>query len=67
MDLPLSGFEFTFIIIAFVVVTLFSVASVCFRPEAGNADCEARKLKPPSTKKQKQKQRVISKQAELML
>uniref|UniRef100_A0A8C4I1K5 Uncharacterized protein n=1 Tax=Dicentrarchus labrax TaxID=13489 RepID=A0A8C4I1K5_DICLA len=34
MDLPFSGFELTFIIIAFVIFSLFSLASVCIQPQA---------------------------------
>lgn len=34
MDLPFSGFELTFIVVAFVIFSLFSLASVCIEPEA---------------------------------
>uniref|UniRef100_A0A3Q3M9U1 Uncharacterized protein n=1 Tax=Mastacembelus armatus TaxID=205130 RepID=A0A3Q3M9U1_9TELE len=32
MELPFSGFELTFIIIAFVIFSLFSLASICIQP-----------------------------------
>uniref|UniRef100_A0A3B3CYZ8 Uncharacterized protein n=1 Tax=Oryzias melastigma TaxID=30732 RepID=A0A3B3CYZ8_ORYME len=32
MDLPFTGFELTFIIIAFLVFSLFGLASVCIEP-----------------------------------
>uniref|UniRef100_A0A3P8RCN0 Small integral membrane protein 31 n=1 Tax=Astatotilapia calliptera TaxID=8154 RepID=A0A3P8RCN0_ASTCA len=34
MELPFTGFELTFIIVAFIIFTLFSLASVCFQPQA---------------------------------
>ncbi|XP_032381608.1 small integral membrane protein 31, partial [Etheostoma spectabile] len=40
MELPFSGFELTFIIIAFIVFSLFSLASVCIQPEATHPDRE---------------------------
>lgn len=33
MELPFTGFELTFIIIAFVIFSLFSLASVCIQAE----------------------------------
>uniref|UniRef100_A0A3B4ZJ32 Small integral membrane protein 31 n=1 Tax=Stegastes partitus TaxID=144197 RepID=A0A3B4ZJ32_9TELE len=33
MELPFSGFELTFIIIAFVIFSLFTLASVCIQPQ----------------------------------
>uniref|UniRef100_A0A3Q2FPM6 Uncharacterized protein n=1 Tax=Cyprinodon variegatus TaxID=28743 RepID=A0A3Q2FPM6_CYPVA len=33
MEVPFSGFELTFIILAFVIFSLFSLASVCIQPE----------------------------------
>ncbi|KAM3624082.1 uncharacterized protein V6R79_018729 [Siganus canaliculatus] len=50
MDLPFSGFELTFIIIAFVIFTLFGLASVCIHPEAahpGAAQIYVSPEKPP--------------------
>uniref|UniRef100_A0A3Q3IMW8 Small integral membrane protein 31 n=1 Tax=Monopterus albus TaxID=43700 RepID=A0A3Q3IMW8_MONAL len=32
MELPFSSFELTFIIFAFIIVSLFSLASVCIQP-----------------------------------
>lgn len=32
MELPFSSFELTFIVAAFVIVSLFGLASVCIRP-----------------------------------
>uniref|UniRef100_A0A3B3XJA1 Small integral membrane protein 31 n=1 Tax=Poecilia mexicana TaxID=48701 RepID=A0A3B3XJA1_9TELE len=49
MEVPFSGFELTFIILAFVIFSLFSLASVCIQKEEG-----------PTVKK---KQREITKQA----
>uniref|UniRef100_A0A3Q2P8I4 Uncharacterized protein n=1 Tax=Fundulus heteroclitus TaxID=8078 RepID=A0A3Q2P8I4_FUNHE len=37
MEVPFSGFELTFIILAFVIFSLFSLASVCIRPEEAGA------------------------------
>lgn len=59
MELPFSGFELTFIIIAFVIFSLFSLASVCFQPETPQPEdvmCEAEKKLVL-----KRKQRVITK------
>lgn len=33
MELPFSSFELTFIIIAFIIFSLFSLASVCIQPQ----------------------------------
>uniref|UniRef100_A0A3B4X450 Uncharacterized protein n=1 Tax=Seriola lalandi dorsalis TaxID=1841481 RepID=A0A3B4X450_SERLL len=33
MALPFTGFELTFIIVAFIIFSLFSLASVCIQPE----------------------------------
>uniref|UniRef100_A0AAY5JZZ9 Small integral membrane protein 31 n=1 Tax=Esox lucius TaxID=8010 RepID=A0AAY5JZZ9_ESOLU len=33
MELPFSGLEMTFIIIAFIIFSLFSLASVCTQPD----------------------------------
>jgi len=33
MEVPFNGFELTFIIIAFVIFSLFSLASVCIQPQ----------------------------------
>lgn len=41
MDLPFSGFELTFIIIAFVIFSLFSLASVCIQPQAANSGTQS--------------------------
>lgn len=35
MELPFSSFELTFIIIAFVIFSLFSLASICVQPQEG--------------------------------
>lgn len=35
MELPFSSFELTFIIVAFVIFSLFSLASVCIQPQEG--------------------------------
>lgn len=35
MEVPFSGFELAFIVVAFVVFSFFSVASVCIRPDEG--------------------------------
>uniref|UniRef100_A0A8C5HCJ5 Uncharacterized protein n=1 Tax=Gouania willdenowi TaxID=441366 RepID=A0A8C5HCJ5_GOUWI len=43
MDLPFSSFELTFILIAFFVLTLFILASVCIQPQPDHP--EAMKLK----------------------
>uniref|UniRef100_A0A672H1E0 Small integral membrane protein 31 n=1 Tax=Salarias fasciatus TaxID=181472 RepID=A0A672H1E0_SALFA len=43
MDLPFSSFELTFIIIAFVVFSLFSVISVCIQPQADDGNKDERK------------------------
>ncbi|CAK6973984.1 hypothetical protein D9C73_002465 [Scomber scombrus] len=53
MELPFSGFELTFIIIAFVIFSLFSLASVW------KDVYKAKKSQPFNTK-----QRVITKHAE---
>uniref|UniRef100_A0A3Q3KWR2 Small integral membrane protein 31 n=1 Tax=Labrus bergylta TaxID=56723 RepID=A0A3Q3KWR2_9LABR len=36
MELPFTGFELTFIIVAFVIFSLFSLASVYFQPQAAD-------------------------------
>uniref|UniRef100_A0A8C6PBS3 Uncharacterized protein n=1 Tax=Nothobranchius furzeri TaxID=105023 RepID=A0A8C6PBS3_NOTFU len=33
MEVPFTGFELTFIVLAFVIFTLFSLASVCLQPQ----------------------------------
>lgn len=61
MDVPFNGFELTFIVIAFIVFSLFSLASVCFQPQSTQTEeaiGQIRKSKPT-----KKKQRVITKQA----
>uniref|UniRef100_A0A8C9YZW0 Uncharacterized protein n=1 Tax=Sander lucioperca TaxID=283035 RepID=A0A8C9YZW0_SANLU len=59
MELPFSGFELTFIIIAFVIFSLFGLASVCIQPEATHTGvCKAKGSRPFH-----RKQRVITKQA----
>uniref|UniRef100_A0A3B5KR95 Small integral membrane protein 31 n=1 Tax=Xiphophorus couchianus TaxID=32473 RepID=A0A3B5KR95_9TELE len=58
MEVPFSGFEITFIILAFVIFSLFSLASVCIQKEE-DAAYEDKKLKQLV----KKKQREISKQA----
>nr|XP_061840033.1 small integral membrane protein 31-like [Nerophis lumbriciformis] len=56
MELPFSGFELTFIVAAFVIFTLFSLASVCIKPDGSL-------LEKRGYKAGKWKQRVISRQA----
>ncbi|KAL3066618.1 hypothetical protein OYC64_016546 [Pagothenia borchgrevinki] len=61
MALPFDGFELTFIVFAFFIVSLFSLASICIKPEAKhteNCGREAKKSRPLN-----KKQRVINKQA----
>lgn len=55
MEQPFSGFELFFIIIAFVIFTIFCVASVCIQPEAKHPEVDV--FKP---KKLNRKQRVIT-------
>uniref|UniRef100_A0A3Q1I5U1 Small integral membrane protein 31 n=1 Tax=Anabas testudineus TaxID=64144 RepID=A0A3Q1I5U1_ANATE len=38
MELPFSSFELTFIIVAFVIFSLFSLASVCIQPNETSAN-----------------------------
>ncbi|KAM8880197.1 LOW QUALITY PROTEIN: small integral membrane protein 31-like [Spinachia spinachia] len=57
MELPFSGFELTFIIVAFVIFSLFGLASVCIEPEARAEEGVY------GAKKLTRKQRVITKKA----
>ncbi|MEQ2299439.1 hypothetical protein AMECASPLE_015161 [Ameca splendens] len=62
MEVPFSAFELTFIILAFVIFSLFSLASVCIRPEEApteEAAYEGKKFQ----QQVKKKQREITKQA----
>nr|XP_054591590.1 small integral membrane protein 31-like [Nothobranchius furzeri] len=61
MEVPFTGFELTFIVLAFVIFTLFSLASVCLQPQDLPSEgdlCEAKKSQPS-----KRKNRVIIKHA----
>ncbi|RVE76068.1 hypothetical protein OJAV_G00005050 [Oryzias javanicus] len=44
MELPFTGFELTFIIIAFLVFSLFGLASVCIEPRGSHPGTEPRDL-----------------------
>ncbi|CAJ1052527.1 small integral membrane protein 31-like [Xyrichtys novacula] len=61
MELPFTGFELTFIIVAFFIFSLFSLASVFFRPQESHPDegvCEEKK-----PRRLDRKHRVIMKHA----
>uniref|UniRef100_A0A3Q2ZRN6 Uncharacterized protein n=1 Tax=Kryptolebias marmoratus TaxID=37003 RepID=A0A3Q2ZRN6_KRYMA len=45
MELPFTGVELTFIIIAFVIFSLFSLASVCLQPRGDPSEKTRRDLK----------------------
>uniref|UniRef100_A0A3B4AUP2 Transmembrane protein n=1 Tax=Periophthalmus magnuspinnatus TaxID=409849 RepID=A0A3B4AUP2_9GOBI len=45
MELPFSGFELTFIILAFFIFSLFSLISVCFQPDTPSPGRRKRKRK----------------------
>ncbi|KAL6110872.1 uncharacterized protein ACO6RY_19870 [Pungitius sinensis] len=57
MELPFSGFELTFIFVAFVIFTLFGLASVCIEPEDRPEESVY------GAKKFNRKHRVITKKA----
>uniref|UniRef100_A0A4W6ELX2 Small integral membrane protein 31 n=1 Tax=Lates calcarifer TaxID=8187 RepID=A0A4W6ELX2_LATCA len=41
MELPFTGFELTFIIVAFIIFSLFSLASVCIQPQGAQPGTES--------------------------
>uniref|UniRef100_A0A672ZPU5 Small integral membrane protein 31 n=1 Tax=Sphaeramia orbicularis TaxID=375764 RepID=A0A672ZPU5_9TELE len=55
MELPFSGFELTFIIIAFVIFSLFSLASVCIQPHEDHTEVKGVERKAESDHKVSQK------------
>lgn len=65
MELPFSGFELTFIIIAFIIFSVFSIISVCVQPDAPPLDPESVVCERPKRKlmpKKASKNRVITKE-----
>lgn len=65
MELPFSGFELTFIIIAFIIFSVFSIISVCVQPDAPALDPESVVCERPKRKlmpKKASKKRVITKE-----
>uniref|UniRef100_A0A3Q2XJT6 Transmembrane protein n=1 Tax=Hippocampus comes TaxID=109280 RepID=A0A3Q2XJT6_HIPCM len=52
MEVPFSGFELAFIVVAFVVFSLFSIASVCIRPDEGLRFFDLKKKKKKKTRNQ---------------
>ncbi|GAA6228102.1 small integral membrane protein 31-like [Lates japonicus] len=62
MELPFTGFELTFIIVAFIIFSLFSLASVCIQPQGAQPEKDVYEAKK-SILSHHRKQRVITKQA----
>ncbi|CAL8286382.1 unnamed protein product [Arctogadus glacialis] len=58
MELPFTGFELSFLLIAFIVFSLLSLASICYEADASRAGRHA--CEPIQLNK---KHRVISKDA----
>ncbi|TWW58802.1 hypothetical protein D4764_06G0003320 [Takifugu flavidus] len=61
MDLPFSGFELTFITIAFFIFSLYTLASIFIQPSATESDTDFEVLDSKALTK---KQRVITKEAQ---
>ncbi|CAL8330422.1 unnamed protein product [Merluccius merluccius] len=62
MELPFTAFELTFILIAFIIFSLFTLASIYYQPDArraGRDACEPRR----NHRRSDRAHRVISKDA----